>query len=167
MDTSRIDGGEGPQRILAVADWSVDPQVVADALLEENEREPAIFGLFVPSRLPGVDWIGDPYASRPCAERLLGELERLARARGLTVDGARVGDPERVSAIRASAEGWLADRVLLFERPRMGPTSPFSVARRVRRNAGYVVERIPVPSASGPERFARRAPRCVPAEAAA
>jgi hypothetical protein len=168
MSTAQASRTDPPTRVLAVADWSVDPEVVAQTLLAESEREPTVFGFLVPSRLPGLDWIGDPYASRSCAERLLRELERLMRLHGLAVDGASVGDPERVSVIRASAESWRADRILLFERSRREPRNPFSLARRVRRNAGYVVERIAVPHPSASDRgFMRRAPRCVATGAAA
>ena len=141
MSTSRV------HRVLAVADWRADPRVVADTLLAETLGEPSVFGLLVPARLPGLTWIGDPNASRPCAERHLAELERLARARGLAVEIATVGDPERAAAITAALEDWEADRVLLFD------SRPARIARRVAKRLRRPVD----PVAIAPE--VRRRPR--------
>jgi hypothetical protein len=120
-------------RVLAVADWSVDPGAVADALAAAGDGERTAFGFLVPARLPGLAWIGDPNASRPCAERQLAELERLARERGLTVEVATVGDPERLAAITTSLETWDADRISLFDR------RPRRLARRLERKTGRPV----------------------------
>ncbi len=119
------------QRVLAVADWSVDPAAVADTLA--RERGATTFGFLVPARLPGLAWIGNPNASRPCAEHQLAELERLARERGLTVETAAVGDPDRVAAIAASLETWDADRIALFDRRSR------RLARRLARKTGRPV----------------------------
>lgn len=121
----------GTQRVLAVADWRVDPGAVADTLAAE--RGPTAFGFLVPASLPGLAWIGNPNASRPCAERQLAELERLARERGLTVETAAVGDPERVAAIAAALDTWDADRIALFDR------RPRRLARRLERKTGRPV----------------------------
>ena len=136
-------------RVLAVADWSVDPGVVANALLAESKRQPTAFGLLVPARLPGLAWIGDPNASRPCAERQLVELEHLARERGLSVETASVGDPERVAATAASLDAWDADRIVLFDR------RPLNVARRLQRKTGREVRTRRLPALS--ERCCRTA----------
>jgi hypothetical protein len=151
-------------RVLAVADWAIDPRLVAEALEVESDHEPTVFGLLVPSRLFGLDWIGDPYASCRCAGRQLGELERLMQMRGMTVESARVGDPERVSAIHATLEAWPADRIVLFDRDRLLPRHALSVARRVERSTGRAVERVAVPAAPAtPRGFLRRVPRCATA----
>ena len=122
------------QRVLAVADWRVDPTVVADALAAESRATPTAFGLLVPARLSGLTWIGDPKASCPCAERQLREIERLARERGVAIETAAVGDPERAAAITAALEDWDAERVLLLD-PR-----PARVARRVARRMRLPVD---------------------------
>jgi hypothetical protein len=148
-------------RVLAVADWTVDPAVVADAMLAESRREPTVFGLLVPARLPGLTWVGDPKASCPCAARQLSEIERLARDRGVTVVSATVGDPERASAIEAALDTWAAERVLLFD-PRPGRVAR-RVARRMRRPVKALVttaavRRRPRRSPSGLAAFWR--PQC-------
>jgi hypothetical protein len=135
--------------VLAVADWAVDPGAVAKALRAEHDRQPVVFDLLVPSRLPGLDWIGDPNASRPCAEQQLSELARLARKLGLVVDRTSVGDPERVAAIAAALDSGAADRVLLFDRRRALAAHPLSVARRVQRRTGRAVRTRLLPALSG------------------
>jgi hypothetical protein len=153
-----------PRRVLAVADWSIDPRAVADVLRAESDEEPSVFGLLVPSRLPALDWIGDPYASRPCAERQLDALGRLAEAQGLVIERAGVGDPERVAAIRTFLHGWSADRILLCDRGRIVSDHPLSVRRRLARSTDQAVQRVAVSSPpSARRRFVRRAARCAPA----
>jgi hypothetical protein len=151
-------------RTLAVVDWSVDPATVAEALTAHSEPAPAALALLVPSRLPGLDWIGDPKASCPCAERQLSEVEALMRRRGLQIEQGRVSEPERVAAIRDAADAWAPDRILLFDRPRLFSRHPLSVARRVERATGRAVERFEIPPANGRARgLAHRAPRCATA----
>jgi hypothetical protein len=147
-----------------VVDWSVNPETVAETLRAHAEREPTAFALLVPSRLPGLDWIGDPKASCPCAERQLSEVEALMRRRGLEIERSRVTEPERVAAIRDAAEAWTPDRIVLVDRPRVLSGHPLSVARRVQRATGRAVERFEAPPANGRVRgLTRRAPRCATA----
>lgn len=165
MEPAAVSSSERlPRRILAVADWSVDPRLVADALRERSVIEPTVFGLLVPSRLPGLDWVGNPNASRPCAAQQLSELVRLCRAAGVSVAEASVGDPERVPAIRAALDTWTASGVLLFERKRSVFPTPLRLASRVRRSTGLSVETLEVPSrfrlTEGDRRESRRARRC-------
>jgi hypothetical protein len=153
-----------PSRILAVVDWSVDPNVVAETLRARSATEPTEFTLLVPSRLPGLDWVGNPNASRPCATRQLGELERLSRLHGFSFATASIGDPERLPAIRAALEASSASGVLLFEQKRRPFAHPLSLPRRVERSTGLPVESIEVPSRVLPSdatrRRIRRAQRC-------
>ena len=151
-------------RTLAVVDWSVDPATVADTLRAHTERGPTAFVLLVPSRLPGLDWIGDPKASCPCAERQLSEVEALMRRRGLEIEQGRVAEPERVAAIRDAADAWTPDRIVLFDRPRLFSGHPLSVARRVERATRRAVERFELPPANGQVRgLTHRALRCATA----
>ena len=132
-------------KVLAVADWSVDPQVVADALAAHERRQAAVFGLLVPARLAPLDWIGDPKAACPCASEQLERLRGAVRLRGLDVETARVGDPERVPAVEEALASWSAEVLLLFERPhRIGLNHPFTAARRLARRTGLAVERVVV-----------------------
>lgn len=159
------DNGGRPRRVLAVVDWSIDAAAVAAALRAASDRGAAVFGVLVPSRLPGLEWIGDPHASRPCAELQLDDVTRLARSAGVAIERAHVGDPERVSAIGAFLEGWHADDVVLYDRERIAANHPLSVRRRVERTTGTHVERVVVsPAASAERRFAR-APHCAHASA--
>ena len=160
-----VNGHDQSSRILAVVDWSVDPATVANTLRVHAGRD-AVVRLLVPSRLPGLDWIGDPRATRPCAERQLGELERLSGRHGLDIERATIGDPERVGAVRDALQGWPADLILLFDRRRLLAGNPLGVSRRIARTTGHFVERLEVPQAApAGRRLGRRAPRCTPAHA--
>ena len=152
-------GDGGMERVLAVADWSVDPEAVISALRSDAEGSPVVFDLLVPARLPVLDWIGDPKASRPCAERQLSELVRLAGRYGVSVASRSVGDPERVAAIRALADSLAPDRIVVFERARLIPRHPLSVIRRAGRATGRGVERVVLPPAPRTQWAGRRA-RC-------
>jgi hypothetical protein len=66
----------GPRRILAVAGWDLDPEMVVEIMSAQARQRPTQFALVVPARLHGLEWVGDPYASRPCAERQLLDLQR-------------------------------------------------------------------------------------------
>jgi hypothetical protein len=170
MDSVGVSNPErSPNRILAVADWSVDPRVVARALRARSMIYPTVFSLLVPSRLPGLDWVGNPNASRPCATQQLAELEQLCRVSNVSVATASVGDPERLPAITAALETWPAKAVLLFERERLVLAHPLRLPNRVKRSTGLPVETIEVPSrvrlVQGNRRAARRAERCAVASA--
>jgi hypothetical protein len=47
-------------RVLAVADWTTDPQAIVAACVERQERSGGDFALLVPAWLHGLDWVGDP-----------------------------------------------------------------------------------------------------------
>lgn len=155
-----------PRRVLAVADWSLDPHAVVAAIGELNRRQQATFGLLVPARLHGLDWTGDPHASCPCARRQLLTLEELCRDAGIPLETGRVGDPESAPAIAETLLDWPAEQILLFDRDRRIQIShPFSLARRVQRSTGIRVigVRVPAVAALTPaRRRLRKAPRCTP-----
>lgn len=135
-----------PSLALAVADWSIEPERVIEALRAHNQRQPSWFALLVPARLAGLAWTGDPHASRPCAARQLATLEELSRAAGIPVGAAVVGDPEVVPAIKDVLLDWPAEEILLFDRDRRRPAAlPLSLAQRVERATRRSVVRIPVP----------------------
>ena len=69
-------------RVLAVADWAVEPQAVVAAMRRQAEVEPTIFGLLVPAWLHGLDWAGDPTAAVPCAREQLDTSSASAAMRG-------------------------------------------------------------------------------------
>ena len=154
------------RRVLAAADWRIDPHRVTDALLgHDDDGEPrSHFGLLVPARLPGIDWIGDPFASRPCAERQLRALKRLGREAGISIWAASVGEPEFATAIEDALAAWPADAILIVTRRRPAIFHPLVLARRVSRNTGLPVSHIGFSSAATPTTHGRgllrTSPRC-------
>jgi hypothetical protein len=135
-------------RALVVADWSLDPEDIVDAMGAHSARHGTHFALLVPATLHGLAWAGDPNASRPCAERRLGELTALTERAGIPVEMARVGDPETVPAVKDLLEDWPAEEILLFgRRSRRGFPRALSLARRVKRSTA-----LPVYAGSGRRR---------------
>lgn len=149
----------GVARVLVVADWAVDPRGVIAACRRRAASGRAAFALVVPASLHGLDWVGDPYASRPCAARQLEALERMARAAGLDVELSEVGDPDPTSAIDDARAAFAATEILVCDRPRR-VDHPFALARRVRRATGLAVRDVPIPRTTVErERRGRRALR--------
>ena len=131
-------------RVLVVADWSIDPEAVVDALAAENARAPAAFALLVPSRLAPGGWSGDPNASRPCARLQLDSVRERAAAGGLSIERGGVTDPERVAAVGEFLDEWAADRIVLVDRRHPLAEGPLGVRRRLARRCRCAVERIVV-----------------------
>jgi hypothetical protein len=126
-------------RVLVVADWAIDPYGIIAACRRRAASEPRVrFGLVVPAWLHGLDWAGDPYASRPCAARQLEKLERLATHARLHLAVAEVGDPDPTSAIEDMRAEFLASEIMLFTRPRR-LRHPFDLMNRIRRPTGLPI----------------------------
>jgi hypothetical protein len=150
-------------RVLAVADWNLDPHAVVAALVAHDQDHPSLYGLLVPAGLHGLDWAGEPNASRPCAGRQLARLGQLLRDAGIPVQVGTVGAPEAGAAISDAVYDWPADEILFFARDRkLRLSHPLSLARRVERATGVAVTRIGVAAQAARRRF-RTAPQCEPA----
>jgi hypothetical protein len=68
-----------PGPLLLVSDWDVDPRAVVDAARDRYTT--AGVYLLVPAKLRGLDWVGAPYASVPCAQRQLDAIGRFSVAK--------------------------------------------------------------------------------------
>jgi hypothetical protein len=147
-----------PDRVLLVADWNVDPQAIVDATRKHHPG--ASLGLLVPAKLNGLDWVGDPYASVPCAQRQLDRIIALAHHAGLTFAAAGVGDPEPLAAICDTLADWPVERLMLFaRRGRLSAPYPFDLRTRARRLTGLAsVERVELPAAASADRRRRWLP---------
>jgi hypothetical protein len=139
--------------VLAVADWSIDPHAVIARLV----RRPARTSLVVPAWLHGIDWVGDPHASVPCAERQLARLTEIAAGAGVRLHHAAVGDPDPLAAIEDACDAVRPDELLLFVRERRGASVlGFALAARARTATGLPVCRVALPPAAPHRgRFAR------------
>jgi hypothetical protein len=141
-----------PDRVLLVADWNVDPQAVVDAA--RSRHQDAGMALLVPARLHGLDWVGDPYASVPCAQLQLDRITELAGQAGLTFARAGVGDPEPLAAICDALAAWPVDHLMVCgTRGRIGVPRPFDLRTRARRlSVSATVEWVDLPAASSAAR---------------
>ena len=150
-------------RVLAVADWAVDPQAIVARMNDQAKRAPTLFGLLVPAWLHGLDWAGDPTAAVSCAQSQLDTLERLCAEADLLVGAAWVGDPDPVTAAGDVLLGeWPADHIILYTaRRRFRPGFKFDLDSRIERITGLPVERGRISQPSVPR---RRRGRCAPAE---
>lgn len=159
MQTSREEGPDqnpSKDRVLVVADWSLDPRAVTDSVAANCSRSAPELGILVPARLAGLQWIGDSTGSRPCAERQLATLVELAEASGRPVSMAQVGDPERVNAAVEALALWPASRIFFFQDgPRSWSRLPWGASRRLQRRSGLVVMALEAPTAQGSRSLGR------------
>ena len=144
MDVASSTDQPAAARVLVVADWALDPYGVMAACRRRAAAEPSVtFALVVPAWLHGLDWAGDPYASRPCAARQLETLERLASHAGLDVVVAEVGDPDPTSAVEDAHTGFVATEIMLFARPRR-LRHRFDQVSRIRRFSQLPVHEVSI-----------------------
>jgi hypothetical protein len=133
------------ERVLLVADWTVDPHAVVAAACAQADDRSVSFRLLVPAWLHGLDWVGDPAASFPRAQRQAAKLAGLLADAGLVVEGADVGDPEPLTAMGDAMGAWPADQILLVtRRNRLPCRHPLDLVHRARRRAGVPVELVEV-----------------------
>ena len=150
MRFNRQNGSDSPaRRVLVVADWAVDPRVVVTACAARIEHGAQDCALLVPAWLHGLDWMGDPGASAPCARRQLDDIGVLAGAAGLAFATARTGDPDVITAICDVLADWPADEILLCAPAHRLLAHPFDLLHRVRRVTGLAVRHADLPRADG------------------
>ena len=143
-------------RVVVVADWRADARAVTTAVERRAAESVAVFSLVVPAWLHGLDWIGDPYASRPCAHAQLETLRGLWAHAELPLVSAQVGDPDPLAAVGDAIDGWPASEVLLVTHSaNPAAVHPFAIARRIERATGLPTRRVPIgPRRARRERFA-------------
>jgi hypothetical protein len=118
-----------------------------------REQDSATLRLLVPAQPPGLDWVGNPSASVPCAKRQLDSIGQRAAAAGLRLDAAAVGDPDPQAATWDALD-WPADEPLLCTCPRrVALLHPFHLEDPARCLTGLTVSRLELPAAPG-RRFA-------------
>jgi len=138
---------------LAVVDWTLDPAAVVSDLSRHARTRNITFSLLVPAWLHGLDWVGDPTASVPCAERQLSALQQLTNLAGVPVETASVGDPDLGAATGDLLDAWPAEEIVLYTREgHIVVPWPFGPASRVARASGLPVSRVAV---RGKESLAR------------
>jgi hypothetical protein len=129
--------------VLAVVDWTVDPHAVVAALSRRATAHESSFGLLVPAWLHGIDWVGDPTASVPCAERQLATLVELCDRAGLEIGVAAVGDPDPITATVDMLRHWDATGIVLCTGARHFTVPPvLGLASRLRRATGLPVAQV-------------------------
>ena len=158
MDVNSPAGIAPSSRVLLVSDWRTDPDGVITACRERTAGGDVAFALVVPAWLHGLDWVGDPTASRPCAGRQLDALTLLAASAGLDVRHAGVGDPDPTSAVDDALQHFAATEILLC-RDRWRRGHPVDLSHRLRRMTGLPVDTRPIRSRR--ERRERRRWRAV------
>jgi hypothetical protein len=138
---------------LVVADWTVEPEAVVTWCRAHDDRRPSTLRIVVPAWLHGLDWVGDPWASIPCAQRQLERISGLCAVAGLRVESAVVGDPDPLSAIDDAVHAGRVDEILLFARGRhVAAGYPLSLASRAGRLIDVPVRSVAMPRAAGRRR---------------
>lgn len=127
------------ERVLVVADWRADPHAITAGVLRRLEERAAVFGVVVPAWLHGVDWIGDPTGSVPCAQAQADELGRRFADAAIPLVSVAVGDPDPVAAAEDALDAWPAHGLLLLT------TSPrVDLGRRLERATGLPTKRVAI-----------------------
>jgi hypothetical protein len=133
--------GQGPCT-LVVADWKADPQAVLAACARQAGDSPV--ALLVPATLHGIDWVGDPYASVPCARLALSEMSSVLRTANLRVQSADLRDPNSVAAVLDLVLTRPVERILVCEASRHWRPKLIDLAHRARRATGLPVVHVAV-----------------------
>lgn len=131
-------------RLLVVADWEVDPHGVALACVRRCNQQERSIALLVPAWLHGADWVGDPYASVPCASRALSALAAHCDSAGLRVHSAEVGDPDPGAAITDALLTQPIDELMICVGKRWFRSRRFGLAHRIARSSGLPVEQVTI-----------------------
>jgi hypothetical protein len=142
---------------LILADWKADPDAVVAACATRPGAEHPSVALVVPAALHGVDWMGDPYASVPCARRALDEFIELLTAAGIEVASAVVGDHDPVAAAIDATLSQPVEQIVVCNLKRR--VKLFDLAHRVRRATRLPVLSVPVPPAEPARRGWQRLQR--------
>lgn len=140
--------------VLLVSDWSVDADAVIEAARRRYGSDPVEFRLLVPAWLHGLDWAGDPEASRPCAQRHVDAVTALAAQAGLSLTDGQVGDADPMAAIGDVIGHGRTDELLLCTRRRL-LRGPLGFGQRVHRLTG-----LPVATEEPRRRWHRRSGHC-------
>jgi hypothetical protein len=135
--------GTMARKILSVIDWTVDPgdAIAALAQLQGDDE----ITIVVPAKLHGLDWIGDPQASVPCARRQAHALRHEAAVQGVNLRYVAAGDPDPSAAAIDFCLQWPFDEVAVIGFP-----------ARVAKATGLPARRLAV------ERPAHRRMHCAP-----
>jgi hypothetical protein len=103
------------RKILSVVDWTVDPgKAIAALARTQGDDEITIV---VPAKLHGLNWIGDPEASIPCARRQAHALRHEAAEQGLNLRYVAAGDPDPSAAAMDFCLQWSFDEVAVIGFP--------------------------------------------------
>jgi hypothetical protein len=141
-------------RVLVVADWTTDAATVIAECRHRPEQVGATLGLVVPARLHGLDWVGGPSASVPCAERQLDSIGRLAASAGLRFHAAAVGDPDLLAGIWDAVADGPPTSCCSARAAGASPSRTRSISHRARRLTGLAASRLELPATPAP-RFAQ------------
>jgi hypothetical protein len=103
------------RKILSVIDWTVDPGEAITALAQLQDDEEIT--IVVPAKLHGLDWVGDPRASIPCARRQAHALRHEAAVQGVNLRYVAAGDPDPSAAAMDFCLQWSFDEFAVIGFP--------------------------------------------------
>jgi hypothetical protein len=132
MQANEIHTQRATHRMLIVADRGADPIALIDALREQVAHERIEATVLVPASLHGLEWVGDPRATIPAAERHAALLQAALLNLGVARCEARVGDPDPHAAIDDALRTESFDEVLINVRsPRLANVFHVGLADRI------------------------------------
>ena len=123
---------DATHRMLIVADRSADPGTLMDVLRGQVASQRIAATVLVPASLNGLEWMGDPRATIPDAERHAALLQVALLNLGVATCEARIGDPDPHAAIDDALRTEYFDEVLISVRsPRIATALHMGLADRV------------------------------------
>ena len=144
MHTNDLDTHHPTHRILIVADRTVDPAPLVDALRERAETQRLEATVLVPASLHGLEWAGDPRATIPAADLHAALLHVALLNAGVESCHAMVGDPDPHAAIDDALRTERFDEVLInIPSSRLANAFRLGLANRIapERRAGVTTMR--------------------------
>lgn len=120
------------RRILVVADRTADPFPLVERLRERTRTARIGATVVVPASLHGLEWVGDPHAEVPAAERHAALVQTALLNAGVAHAEARVGDADAHAAVDdALTSGEFDEIVLNVRSTRLSAALHLTLAARI------------------------------------
>src|SRR4051794_6746397 len=118
--------------VLIVADRTADPFLLVKVLRERARTERIEATVVVPASLHGLEWVGDPRATMPDAERHAALLRTALLNAGVASCETGIGDPDPHAAVDDALGAAHYDEVLISLRsPRLASAFHLGLADRI------------------------------------
>jgi nucleotide-binding universal stress UspA family protein len=132
-----------PKKVLVVATRTAACSELVDVLSARAVQDQATFNLLVPATPYGWAWLADMYSGGVDAERYLAAAVRSYEAAGITLESAKLGDPDPVAAVMDAVHFMGYDEIVVSTLPRhLSKWLRLSLPHRLRTVTGLPVTHV-------------------------